>query len=188
MGKGDEVSDTFREDAQDILGIRGPYSASLYIPHYWGTVARQLMLAGAALMLVASPLYGSDLRAEFPYEVLGALLAVGFAALTNPRTLWVSIGDTIICGSGAAFYAIWGISEYTSIEPLAFVLRLAIAVIFLFAFYFSMKTVRAFTLRQIGRRDKVDDFENEREPEDSIADARRRFDSERTRPDIGHGS
>lgn len=173
-----EGKDHFTEETQEIFGIRGPYSTATYIPHYWGTAARQLMLAGAALMLFAAPLYGDDLRTEFPYVVVGALLAVGFAALTNPRERWVSIGDAAISSIAAAVYAIWGIGGYTSEEPTAFVLRVAVAVIFLFAFYFSMKTVRAFSLRQIGRKDRVDDFDTEPTKEDSPAEAKRILEEE----------
>lgn len=133
------------------------------IPHYYGDAARQLMLGGAALMLVASPLYGDNLRAEFPFIVVGALIAVAFAALTNPRDLWVSIADTLVAGVGFVAYATWAIFGYEAMNPIALVLRLAIGVIFLFAFYFSMKTVRAFMLRQIGRRERVDEFDTEAE-------------------------
>src|SRR3989344_5705708 len=130
------------------------------IPHYYGDVSRQLLLGAAALMLIASPLYGNNLRIEFPFEVIGALFAVGLAALTNPRDRWASTGDAVLSGAGMVIYATWGIFEYNSINPIAFVLRLVIALIFLFAFYFSMKTVRSFVLGQIGKRETVDEFDN----------------------------
>ncbi|MEK7133944.1 MAG: hypothetical protein AAB804_02640 [Patescibacteria group bacterium] len=133
------------------------------IPHYYGDAARQLMLGAAALMLIASPLYGNSLRLEFPFIVVGALIAATFAALTNPRDLWVSVGDAVVSGVGVVAYATWGIFEYDVINPIAFVLRLVVGVLFLFAFYFSMKTVRAFLLRQIGRRERVDEFDTEAE-------------------------
>ena len=60
-------------------------------------------------------------------------------------------------------YAAWGLFEYDSINPVAFVLRLAIAVILLFGFYFSVKTVRAFMLGQIGKRESVDEFDSDAE-------------------------
>jgi hypothetical protein len=50
---------------------------------------------------------------------------------------------------------------YKNIEPVAFMLRVLVAVIFLFAFYFSMKTLRAFMLRQIGKRETMDEFEDD---------------------------
>lgn len=136
------------------------------IPHYYGDVTRQLMLGGAALMLLASPLYGSDLPAEFPFEVLGALLVVGFSALTNPHSKGIAIGDAATSGAAAAIYATWAIADYRDVNPLAFVLRIAIAVVFLFAFYFSMKTLRAFIVGSLGRRERVDEFHTDREREE----------------------
>ncbi len=133
------------------------------IPHYYGDAARQLLLGAAALMIIASPLYSNNLRAAFPFIMVGALVAVAFAALTNPRDVWVSIGNAIISGVGAVVYTTWGIYEYEAINPIAFMLRVAIGIIFLFAFYFSVKTVRAFMLRQIGKLDAVDDFESDAE-------------------------
>ena len=131
------------------------------VKHYYGDAARGLMLGASALLLVASPLYGNNLRAEFPFEVLGALIIVALAALTSPRDRWASVADSVVTGVGVAVYATWGIYEYDVINPIAFMLRLAIAVIFLFAFYFSLKTVRAFAMRQIGKT--VDEFETEAE-------------------------
>ncbi len=131
------------------------------IPHYYGDAARQLLLGAAALMLIASPLYSNNLRAAFPFIVAGTLIAVAFAALTNPRDIWVSIGNAIVSGVGVIVYATWGIYEYEVINPIAFMLRIAVGVIFLFAFYFSVKTVRAFTLSQIGKRETIDEFESE---------------------------
>jgi len=55
----------------------------------------------------------------------------------------------------------WGMYGYKNVEPVAFMLRVLVAVIFLFAFYFSMKTLRAFMLRQIGKRETIDEFEDD---------------------------
>lgn len=131
------------------------------VKHYYGDAARGLMLGAAALLLVASPLYGNNLRAEFPFEVLGALGIAALAAFTSPRDRWASIGDSVATGVGVFVYATWAMYDYSDINSIAFVLRIAIAIIFLFAFYFSLKTVRAFTAHEIGKRDSVDDFETD---------------------------
>lgn len=119
------------------------------------------MLGGAALMLVASPLYGNNLRLELPFEVVGTLVIVGLAALTSPKSWIVLLGDAVASGIGAAVFGTWAIFEYDNINPVAFMLRSVIAIIFLFAFYFSMKTLRAFTLHQIGKRETIDEFEEQ---------------------------
>lgn len=133
------------------------------VPHYYGDVSRQCLLGAVALLLLASPLYGDNVRIEFPFEIAGALVIVAFAAFTNPHLRWACMGDAAVSGAGLALYAGWAFFEYDSISPLALVLRLAIALIFLFAFYFSMKTVRSFALHQIGRREEIDEFNTEEE-------------------------
>ncbi len=131
------------------------------IPHYYGDSVRQLLLGAAALMMIFSPLYSDTLRQQFPLIIIGALLAAAFAALMNPRDKWVVLGSAIVSGTGLVIYAMWGMYGYDSVNPIAFMLRVVIAVIFLFAFYFSMKTLRAFMLRQIGKRETVDEFEDD---------------------------
>ena len=146
------------------------------IPHYYGDSVRQLLLGAAALMLVGSPFYSGDLRTEFPFIVVGALTAAALAAIINPRDRWVSISSALLSAGGVVVYAMWGMFGYETINPIAFVLRLAITVIFLFAFYFSMKTMRAFMLKQIGKRETVDEFEETDETIDSqlLNDGQRR--------------
>ncbi len=157
-----------------LHGIEPSYAWPTLIPHYYGDAVRELFLGGAALMLIASPLYATNLRTEFPFEVLGAFLAVGFGALTNPHNRWVMICDTIVAGTGLVVYAGWALMEYETINPVAFVLRIAIAALCLFAFYFSVKTVRAMSLHQIGKHESVDEFDEDREKgsnEDTIPEA-----------------
>ncbi len=136
-----------------------------HIPHYYGSYARQLLIGAATLMLIGAPLYGSNLRVEFPFMVVGALVIVALAALTSPKDPAVSMGSTIASGVGVLVYGTWGILQYDTSSPISFILRLTIAIIFLSSFYFSLKTVRAFRLGQIGKHDVVDEFETEAEKE-----------------------
>src|SRR3989338_3325203 len=68
------------------------------IPHYYGTVVRQLLLGAAALLLLTSPMYADNLALEFPFEIVGAIAAVGIGALATPHTKWAAIGSAIISG------------------------------------------------------------------------------------------
>ena len=163
-----------RHDDRDI-NVSDPTPVSFFgtstfrpwpsVPHYYGDSVRQLLLGAAALMIVASPLYSDTLRVQFPPIIIGALIAAAFAALINPRDRWVVLGSAVVSGIGLAVYAMWGMAGYDTVNPVAFVLRLAVAVVFLFAFYFSMKTLRAFMLHQIGKRETIDEFE---EPDEKI--------------------
>ena len=148
-------------------GLEPSYARWPSITHYYGDVVRELFLGGAALMLVASPLYADSLQMEFPFIVLGSLVAVALAAFTNPHKRLSSIGDCVVSGAIVVIYGVWGLSGYDMINPIAFVLRLAIAVIFLFAFYYALKTVRAFSLHQIGKWDRFDEFQESLEEDDT---------------------
>jgi len=122
------------------------------IPHYWGDVARQLSV-GAALMLVGAPWYANELLTQFPLIIIAAILSVGLAALVNPLMRWVSVFDAMMSCIIAIVYAPWAFYAYQDGEYLMFVLRMAVAIIFLFAFYFNTKTVRAMVLHQFNSRD-----------------------------------
>ncbi len=141
------------------LGMEPSYARLIRIPHYYGDVVRILFLGGTALMLFASPLYGSALRTEFPYEVIGALIAVTLAGLTNPKSRLALFVDAIFAMLAAVIFAVWGLTQYDEITSLAFTLRLSIAVVAFFAFYYSVKTVRAMSSGIIGKSGGVGEFE-----------------------------
>lgn len=128
------------------------------VPHYYGDFVRQLMLGGAALMLLGAPFYADSIRHELPFEVFGVLVLVSLAAILNPWKKSVLTTTAIVTGVGMVVYQTWALYGYDHSSATAFVLREALAIIFMFAFYFSVKTVRAMILRQIGKRETVDEF------------------------------
>lgn len=129
------------------------------VPHYYGDYMRQLMLGGAVLMLIAAPFYGDLIRVELPFEVVGALVLVALAALTNPWKKSVITADAVVTGVWMSVYQVWALYGYENASALQFVLREALSILFLVAFYFSVKTMRAMILHQIGKRDTIDEFE-----------------------------
>lgn len=141
------------------LGVEPSYARLINIPHYYGDVVRILFLGGTALVLFASPLYSTVLRAEFPYEVIGALVAVTLAALTNPKSRSVLFLDAVFSMLAAVTFAMWGLTQYDEITSLAFTLRLSIAAVAFFAFYYSVKTVRAMSSGIIGKIGTAGEFE-----------------------------
>ena len=128
------------------------------VPHYYGDIARQLMIAGVALMMATAPFYADSLRTQFPFEIAGAIAIVGFAAFTTPFKLSIVLCDAILSGLAVAIFGAWAFFGYDQISGIAFVLRDAIALIFLFAFYFSLKTARAMMLHQVGKPDSTAEF------------------------------
>ena len=126
------------------------------MPHYYGDTVRSLMLAAAALMLVGVPFYGADLRPELPVFVTAMLILVCLAAFTSPRNRAVLIADAIVTGAGMVIFEMWALASYTSIPLSAFALRQTVALLFLFAFYFSGKTIRALVIES-GSEDEAEE-------------------------------
>ncbi len=141
------------------LGVEPSYARLIRIPHYYGDIVRMLLVGGAALALLVSPLYGSALRAEFPYVIAGAILAAALAALTSPKSRLALLADAALSVLTAAAFAVWGFTQYDESTILASALRLLIAVIALFAFYYSVKTVRAMSSGIIGQSGTAGEFE-----------------------------
>lgn len=125
-----------------------------HLPHYYGDFVRQLMLGIATLVLFAAPFYADSLKFEFPFEVAGAVVLVGLAAATNPLKKNILTLDAIAAGVVMIVYQMWALYGYEGSGAVAFVLREVISIIAMFAFYFSVKTVRAMLLHQIWNDNK----------------------------------
>ena len=130
------------------------------VSHYYGDIIRQVFVVTAVFMLVTAPFYSDDLKAHIPFYVAGALVLFILAALTNPHNQYVLLADAIAAGAGAALYEMWALGSYDTSTLLVTALRQSIAILFLIAFYFSMKTVRAFAMHQIGKWAQAGEFDD----------------------------
>jgi hypothetical protein len=128
------------------------------VPHYYGDTVQQLFVVGAALMLFAAPFYSGLLSVQLPFEVGGALILAALAALTNPWSRLLMTANAVAAGVGVVIFELWALLNFHSSTGVQFVFREAIALVFLFAFYFSVRTVRTMIFHEIGHRDTPRDF------------------------------
>jgi hypothetical protein len=135
-----------------------------HVPHYYGDHVRQLFIVAAALMLIAAPFYTDALRVQLPFIIIGALVLAAIAALANPLKQSVFIAGAIASGVGLVVYESWALFMYSESSWPEFVLREGIAIVFLIAFYFNMKTVRAFVLHRIGKYGEAGEFDTSSVP------------------------
>ena len=145
------------------------------ITHYYGDYVRELLICGAVLMLIAAPFYVDDLNTELPFLVIGTLIIVGVAALTNPRKRGIMSLDAVTAGVAFVLFQIWALRGYQDEPVVNFVLREAIAIVFLFAFYFSTKTLRNMMLNTIGKPDRPDEFLTDETPNTRTKDTGTNF-------------
>lgn len=117
------------------------------IAHYHGSCVRKLFFFAAVLMLVSLPFFRNDMAVPVIFSVL-AILAVTFAAgYTNPKTKWILIFNTIVAAVGLVVFGMQAILGYSLQRDALFFVNLILALDFLFAFYYSVKTVRGHHLR-----------------------------------------
>lgn len=126
------------------------YPGRAYIPHYYGDIVRGLFIAATLLMLVSSPLYAESLRTALPVLVIAAVVLIALAALTNPRSVVITRLNAAAAGVGVIVFEIWALMAFNLGALLGFVLLEAVAILFVFAFYFSLKTLRAMIMGLIG--------------------------------------
>ncbi len=138
--------------------FEGGYSP---VKHYYGDVVRQLFIAGAILMCVGAPYYADTLSAELPFEIVGAIVLIALAALSNPHGRGFITADSVAAGVGLLIYETWSLYRYEDSTWVQFFLRELISIIFLAAFYFSMKTLRAMILHTVGHGPQVGEFDDD---------------------------
>jgi len=155
------------------------------VPHYYGDIVRQLFVAAAAFLIVGAPFYATDLAAELLFDVLGAFLLVFLAAFTSPSARTILVADAIVAGVGMIIFEYWALVNYQTTAIVAVILRQAIALIFLFAFYFAGKTVRGLSpVADEDARQREEAFRDERVAEEAQLDA---IDIEQAKADRPYG-
>ncbi len=154
----DEFDRMRRHDAQpDIGSDLELYMPSMLrlnprIPHYYGDAVRKCFLLIACGLIFLAPVSGGYLPGLLPFTIAGAVILVCLAALTNPKKQWVMVANSLVAAAGLIFSEMIALLAYASDEVVLFLAHQFMALVFLFALYFSMKTVRAMMLGTIGRR------------------------------------
>ena len=118
--------------------------------HYYGDNVRKLFILGAIIIMLSLPFF-SDLLPVPVFVSIASILTLGFAAgLTNPTQMWVVIVNTIISASALVIFEYYAVANYLS-DSIRYVLSLInqiLAIVFLIALYYSVKTLRGMFLRR----------------------------------------
>ena len=115
------------------------------LAHYYGHIVRYLFLAAAVLMVITLPLFYKYLNIPIIFSVF-AIAVLGIAAgLTNPKQLSSAVVNFAISCLGFIIFGYVAVKAYENVtgDDKYIVTTVALAIIFLFSIYFSMKTLRA---------------------------------------------
>ncbi len=117
--------------------------------HYYGDLVRKLFLLSATLMIITLPFMSTYIEVPIYVSILAALFISIFAGITNPLQRWVAFLNLIVSFLGAFIFEMAAIGGYTtySVTHRAFWVNQIEAVIFMFALYYTTKTVRGMLLK-----------------------------------------
>jgi len=114
-------------------------------PHYYGDISRIFFLLAGIIMLLGLPILNQTISVPAYISILFVLSVVFIAGITNPAQRMLSVLDLIVSLVGFIVF------EYYSVKVFAegsiyfiYLINQAIAILFLLAFYFAVKTVRGF--------------------------------------------
>lgn len=123
------------------------------VPHYFGHTIRRFFFFIAFVMLATLPFLKGELAVPIVYSVI-AIIAVTFAAgYTNPHSRWVLIFDVAVAATGLMVFGFNAISGYSTygmqgLREVLFYTNQVLALSFLAAFYFSVKSLRGYSERR----------------------------------------
>ncbi|MBM3261381.1 hypothetical protein FJY93_03095 [Candidatus Kaiserbacteria bacterium] len=144
-------------------GLGSTASDTTKIPHYYGNYVRMIFIAAAVLSAFSIPIWGDVLPIGTMPQIIGIVILVVLAGLTNPHgttVLWV---NAIVAGLGIILIENAAITLYSIDEVPIFLAREIIVLLLLVAMYFSIKTVRAMATHQIGHTMDVGEFDTPEE-------------------------
>lgn len=117
----------------------------LLTKHYYGDVVRFLFLLAAVIMLITLPFLNPNLPVPLILSIL-IILTIGLVAgVTNPLQKSTSVITTGISSIALVVFEYYAVTTYlaSSFTNLLFIVNQTLALIFLFALYYSTKTLRA---------------------------------------------
>ncbi len=122
-------------------------------PHYYGDSVRKFFLIAAIVMFVTLPFLNERISYPLFFSIVGILVLTFFAGITSPRQGFIITADIGVSILGFAVFAYEAVTKFQKIFDLLFVTNIALACIFIFTLYFSLKTLRGFN--QMGVREKA---------------------------------
>lgn len=114
------------------------------ISHYYGDVVRKLFILAAVVMIGGLPFFINQIDQPLPVALVAIILIGAAAGLTSPRHSWTAVMNVIVAVSGVVIFERYAVDWHSSygVADNFFWINQLLAVIFLFALYFSLKTLR----------------------------------------------
>ncbi len=117
------------------------------LPHYYGDITRIIFIVIGVVMLLGLPMITQTLNLPVLYPIFGVVILGIASGYTNPKkrgSLLLNVWVATI-GLGVFIYISWFIMRAQMSGGGLLFLNQAIAILFLVALYFSVKSLRGYT-------------------------------------------
>ena len=140
----------------DISNYTSPHSALTRllkkdsIPHYYGDIIRRLFILAGIIMFTLMPVFSDRIPEPTSISILAVIILVAGAGITNPKRAWTAYFDLAVSSIAIIVFEYYGILTYSSSRSYTdsfFIVNQILAVLFLLAFYYSVKTVRGTMIK-----------------------------------------
>lgn len=127
-------------------------SSSTSIPHYHGDTVRTFFLIGGIIILATLPFFNNLLQIGIEFLLIFVILLALGGAIVNPFQRWIVIVNLIISAVAVILFEYAAVIGFGEDMFLLSIVRQTLAIIFLFALYYSGRTLRAMFMNQIGNK------------------------------------
>ena len=117
--------------------------------HYHGDEARVIFFVGAIVLIVAQST-GANLPLSTLGSVIGAVVLVIVAGITNPEHSWIHWFNALLAIVGTLLFGTSAVDHYRagmSVFDPSFTYTEALSLLSLFALYFTTRTIRGLMQR-----------------------------------------
>lgn len=124
--------------------------------HYHGDRVRKLFLLGALIMVAGLPFLYDVIPQPTSFSIFAVFILLAAAGFTNPQqvlTSAINVSLAVFATGIFEYYAVYASQNY-GIDGLFFWTNEALAINFLFASYYSIKTLRGALVLENGKEEK----------------------------------
>ncbi|MFO0718882.1 MAG: hypothetical protein U0522_02560 [Candidatus Paceibacterota bacterium] len=123
---------------------------------YFGNQVSKLLLVAGLLIIITHPFFKSSLSSTFlPITLLSVVVIVFLAGFTSSKYKWIMFVDVVASAVGFIVFSYQAIITYndSSTYYAFFLINLIISLLFLFAFYFGVKTIKGWVTNDLKNGD-----------------------------------
>lgn len=117
---------------------------NIIFPHYYGNVVRSLFFTGALIMLFMFPFFTPLINLPLFISMGSIIVILILAGLTAPNLKIIMVANIVASILGIILFEYYAMNNWSEATAGFFWLNHILGIIFFFALYFGVKSLRGF--------------------------------------------